>query len=104
MAREHEVRMLTVKPEVTKAVEADLPFRALLDSGATHAVVPFSREMTGLEKVSVTLAGDSKDSKEEWLKTAGGTLVVPPPEGRPDQSSRQQTILPLGALVQTPRL
>ena len=75
MARKHEVRMIEVTPEVTKAVEGGNVPRALLDSGATHAVIPFSGKLEGLERVSVTLAGDSK---EEWLKTAGGTLVVPP--------------------------
>eukprot|EP00439_Symbiodinium_sp_Y106_P029796 s3022_g3.t1 len=98
MARNHEVRMIEVTPEVTKAIEKGDMCRALLDSGATHAVVPFSKDMKGLEKVSVTLAGDSK---EEWLKTAGGTLVVPPQGGDQDPVAPRQTILPLGALVQT---
>ncbi|CAE7436865.1 unnamed protein product [Symbiodinium sp. CCMP2592] len=70
---------------------------ALLDSGATHAVIPFHERLRNLEKVPVTLAGDEK---QEWLRTQGGTLVVPPdplaPAGRP-----VQTILPLGALVES---
>ena len=98
MARNHEVRMIEVTPEVTKAVEGGNVPRALLDSGATHAVIPFSGRLEGLEKVSVTLAGDSK---EEWLKTAGGTLVVPPVDSNQGATQRQQTILPLGALVET---
>ena len=93
MASEHEIRM-------TQVVEGDFacPLQraeALLDSGATHAVVPYKHGMTNLEPVPVTLAGDSKD---EWYRTEGGTLVVPPPElNQPPP----QTILPLGALVQT---
>ena len=100
MARDHEVKMIEVDAEVTKAIESGDTIRALLDSGATHAVVPYSQaqDMKGLERVSVTLAGDSK---EEWFKTNRGTLVVPPPPPGPSTSSRQQTILPLGALVQT---
>ena len=99
MARDHEIKMIEVA-EVTKAGQPSDTIRALLDSGATHAVVPYtqSRGISGLERVSVTLAGDSK---EEWFKTNGGTLVVPPPANGVASSSRQQTILPLGALVQT---
>ncbi|CAE7242537.1 GIP [Symbiodinium sp. CCMP2592] len=48
---------------------------ALLDSGATHAVIPYHTRLQNLEKVPVTLAGDEK---QEWLRTQGGTLVVPP--------------------------
>ena len=50
--------------------------QALLDSGASHAVIPFSKhsEKTSLSEVPVTLAGDSKQT---WFKTDGGTLVVP---------------------------
>ena len=75
MASEHEIRM-------TQVAEGDFacPLQraeALLDSGATHAVVPYKHGMTNLEPVPVTLAGDSKD---EWYRTEGGTLVVPPPE------------------------
>ena len=70
---------------------------ALLDSGATHAVVAFEPGMTGLEKVPVTLAGDAK---QEWLRTREGTLVVPP-EAKPEATKAPvQTILPLGALVE----
>ena len=70
---------------------------ALLDSGATHPVVPFTDGMSGLQRVPVTLAGDSR---EEWYRTKGGTLVVPPIEG-PSSSGKPQTIIPLGALVET---
>ncbi|CAE7236739.1 infB [Symbiodinium sp. CCMP2592] len=53
---------------------------ALLDSGATHAVVPYEQSMGQLDTVPVTLAGDSR---QNWMRTAGGTLVVPPPsQGR----------------------
>ena len=70
---------------------------ALLDSGATHAVVAFEPSMTGLEKVPVTLAGDAK---QEWLRTRGGTLVVPPETKAEATKAPVQTILPLGALVE----
>ena len=70
---------------------------ALLDSGATHAVIPYDPELKNLEKVPVTLAGDAK---QEWWRTQGGTLVVPPPVDRTVESSQGQTILPLGALVE----
>ena len=53
--------------------------------------------MKDLERVGVPLAGDSK---EEWFRTSGGTLVVPPPADGKD-TSKLQTILPFGALVQT---
>ncbi|CAE7733245.1 RE1 [Symbiodinium sp. CCMP2592] len=48
---------------------------ALLESGATHAVIAFHDRLRDLERVPVTLAGDEK---QEWLRTQGGTLVVPP--------------------------
>ncbi|CAE7268499.1 GIP [Symbiodinium microadriaticum] len=70
MTREYEAKMMRFEEERVK-VEAV----ALLDSGATHPVVPFSGDMSGLQKVPVTLAGESK---EEWYRTKGGTLVVPP--------------------------
>ena len=99
LARDHEVRMIRFSAEVGKdTLDVDGDARALLDSGATHAVIPFADKLTNLDKVSVTLAGDSR---EEWYRTAGGTLVVPPVEGRTSESKRLQTILPLGALVQT---
>ena len=71
---------------------------ALLDSGATHAVVPFSPELGELQRVPVTLAGDSK---QEWLKTKGGTLVVPPLKASHGGKGNPQTIVPLGSLVET---
>ncbi|CAE6948806.1 RE1 [Symbiodinium sp. CCMP2592] len=70
---------------------------ALLDSGATHAVVPYRPDLGSLDRVPVTLAGDAK---EEWWRTQGGTLVIPPSQDGSMQASRGQTILPLGALVQ----
>ncbi|CAE7807929.1 unnamed protein product [Symbiodinium sp. CCMP2592] len=77
----------------------DLPAisAALLDSGATHAVVPFGPNLGNLDRVPVTLAGDAK---EEWWRTQGGTLVVPPNQDGSPQAARGQTILPLGALVE----
>ncbi|CAE7449099.1 unnamed protein product, partial [Symbiodinium necroappetens] len=56
MTREYEAKMMRFEEERVK-VEAV----ALLDSGATHPVVPFSGDMSGLQKVPVTLAGESKD-------------------------------------------
>ena len=53
MARDHEIRMIEVNAEITKAMNSREAFRALLDSGATHAVVPYSEMMKGLERVSV---------------------------------------------------
>ena len=96
MAREHEVRMIGLvaeRPPVEE--EASAQVKALLDSGATHAVVPYSHEMGNLERVGVTLAGDSK---EEWFKTHGGTLGIPPPIGEA-AATKPQTILPFGTLV-----
>eukprot|EP00439_Symbiodinium_sp_Y106_P003270 s2292_g1.t1 len=70
---------------------------ALLDSGATHAVIPYDSKLKNLEQVPVTLAGDAK---QNWWRTKGGTLVVPP--GPEDPISKPaQTILPLGALVES---
>ena len=70
---------------------------ALLDSGATHAVIPYNPQLNNLERVPVTLAGDSR---EEWWRTQGGTLVVPPMSGQGTNEPKGQTILPLGALVE----
>ena len=81
----------------TQAGAPDAPV-ALLDSGATHAVIPYESSLTNLERVPVTLAGDAK---QEWWKTAGGTLVVPPGSGTGAGASSTQVILPLGALVET---
>ena len=99
--REHEakanIRVVTldtledIDNRIVKAV-------ALLDSGATHAVIPFRDSLTNLEKVPVTLAGDAK---QEWMRTAGGTLVVPPAPGGGSGEPTLQTILPLGALVES---
>ena len=98
MAQEHEVRMISlVSQDSNLAEKVEVGVRALLDSGATHAVVPYTEGLGNLERVDVTLAGDSK---EEWFKTSGGTLVVPP-STEESNGSKLQTILPLGALVQT---
>ena len=91
MTREYEAKMMRFEEERVK-VEAV----ALLDSGATHPVVPFSGDMSGLQKVPVTLAGELK---EEWYRTKGGTLVVPPGDPSEDKV-KPQTIIPLGALVE----
>ena len=71
---------------------------ALLDSGATHAVIPYNDSLGSLEKVPVTLAGDEK---QEWLRTKGGTLVVPRHSSHTSGVQGPQTILPLGSLVET---
>ncbi|CAE7432602.1 GIP, partial [Symbiodinium necroappetens] len=97
-AQEHELKMLKLADDRSRVlVDDEAQVKALLDSGATHAVVPFKREMRDLERVDVTLAGDLK---EEWFKTSGGTLVVPP-ASEDNGTSKSQTILPFGALVQT---
>ena len=99
LAQEHEVKMIRFTAETgnleSRGVEGS---QALLDSGATHAVIPYGDKMKDLERVAVTLAGDSR---EEWFRTSGGTLVVPPPKDNTLTPARLQTILPLGALVQT---
>ncbi|CAE7759179.1 GIP [Symbiodinium necroappetens] len=92
MTREYEAKMIRFDEDI-----AQVSAVALLDSGATHAVVPFTDTMSGLQRVPVTLAGDSR---EEWYRTKGGTLVVPPLE-ETGVASRPQTILPLGALVES---
>ena len=99
LAQEHEVKMIEFSAEIGK-VDPTLKVgsQALLDSGATHAVIPYEDKLRDLERVAVTLAGDAK---EEWFRTAGGTLVVPPAKACDASSSRFQTILPLGALVQS---
>ena len=91
MTREYEAKMMRFEEEKAKIAPV-----ALLDSGATHPVVPFSGDMSGLQKVPVTLAGESK---EEWYRTKGGTLVVPPSDPSEDKA-KPQTIIPLGALVE----
>ena len=92
---EAEVSMFRVDSEEDKRLVRAL---ALLDSGATHAVIPYSDTLGSLERVPVTLAGDER---QEWLRTRGGTLVVPPPRGSSKKGERPQTILPLGSLVET---
>ena len=97
LAQGHEARACMVESVLKEECGIS---RVLLDTGATHAVVPFDEclKERGLEEVSVTLAGDSKQS---WYRTKGGTLVVPPHEGLVSGSSRSQMILPLGALVES---
>ena len=98
MTQEHDVRMISLGPDETLPKdEPEVQVKALLDSGATHAVVPYSKELGSLERVGVTLAGDSR---EEWFKTDGGTLVIPP-SVEESAKTKPQTILPFGALVQT---
>ena len=46
--------------------QGDSDCRALLDSGATHAVVPYKSDMSGLQRVSVTLAGDQQGGSHAW--------------------------------------
>ena len=77
------------------ALTARIAAVALLDSGATHAVIPYHPTLQDLDSVPVTLAGDAKD---HWWKTRGGTLVVPPPGA--SKTKEIQTILPFGALVE----
>ncbi|CAE6966844.1 GIP [Symbiodinium sp. CCMP2592] len=94
MTRDFGVRTVTTaERELSERIEAV----ALLDSGATHAVIPYNPSLQDLDSVPVTLAGDARD---QWWKTKGGTLVVPP-QGQPANSKELQMILPFGALVQT---
>ena len=97
MAQGYEARACMVDNVLREGCEIS---RVLLDTGATHAVVPSEEglKQKGLEKVSVTLAGDSKQS---WYRTKGGTLVVPPQESSVPGPSQPQMILPLGALVES---
>ena len=93
MTRDFGVRMVHPTP-----ISPRIAAVALLDSGATHAVIPFNANLQDLDTVPVTLAGDSR---EEWWKTRGGTLVVPPQGQRSSSPKDLQMILPLGALVET---
>eukprot|EP00439_Symbiodinium_sp_Y106_P082366 s11_g21.t1 len=95
LARGFDVRTCIVDEVLTAECAVS---RVLLDSGATHPVIPFREELGGLEKVSVTLAGDGK---QQWLRTKGGTLVVPPSPGGPGGAEPPQSIVPLGALVES---
>ena len=67
--------------------------QVLLASGATHPVIPYREGLSGLEQVSVTLAGDER---QKWLRTRGGTLVVPPAPSEA-KTKPPQAILPLGS-------
>ena len=74
MAQNYEARACVVDQVLSSGCEVS---KVLLDSGATHAVIPYGENLRGLEQVSVTLAGDGRQS---WFRTRGGTLVVPPSE------------------------
>ncbi|CAE7756656.1 RE1 [Symbiodinium sp. CCMP2456] len=66
---------------------------ALLDSGATHAVLDLSSvQHQKLEPCTVSLAGDQRQT---WHQTPGGSLVAP----NTAEGHAPQTILPLGCLV-----
>ncbi|CAE7274423.1 GIP [Symbiodinium sp. CCMP2592] len=103
LARDYEVKMIAIGHEANKAMaKDDVHVKALLDSGATHAVVPFRNGMTGLERVPVTLAGDQR---EEWFKTDGGLPKSSvethlPPQGsvepcqKPEEQQPHATALP----------
>ena len=93
MARGFEAKACRVDEMISKECEIN---RVLLDSGATHPVIPFREDLKELEKVSVTLAGDGR---QQWLRTKGGTLVVPPTADAVPGAEPPQTIIPLGALV-----
>ena len=99
MARGFETKAEAKACRVDEVLSAGCAInRVLLDSGATHPVIPYNSSLQDLERVSVTLAGDGK---QQWLRTQGGTLVVPPmPEGS-SSAEPPQTIIPLGALVQS---
>ena len=95
LAQNYEARTCIVDQVLGSGCEVS---RVLLDSGATHAVIPYGETLQGLEPVSVTLAGDGRQS---WYRTRGGTLVVPPSETGDSKTEPPQTILPLGALVES---
>ena len=67
---------------------------ALLDSGATHAVLDAS-SVNGADLIpcTVSLAGDQR---QVWHQTPGGSLVAPGNK----EGSVSQTILPLGCLIE----
>ena len=93
-----EARVLEGRPRV-RAVscvnqEEEQEPTALLDSGATHAVLdPQSSSDQQLVPCTVSLAGDQK---QVWHQTPGGSLVAP----MNAEGSTPQTILPLGCLVE----
>ena len=93
MARGFEAKACRVDEMIFRECEVN---RVLLDSGATHPVIPYREDLKELEKVSVTLAGDGR---QQWLRTKGGTLVVPPLATAAPGADPPQTIVPLGALV-----
>ncbi|OLP94794.1 hypothetical protein AK812_SmicGene23144 [Symbiodinium microadriaticum] len=78
---------------VSGAVEAmNSEQTAVLDSGATHAVLDIaSAEGQDLVPCTVSLAGDQRQT---WKQTPGGSLVAPS-----TGEGTTQTILPLGCLV-----
>ena len=91
-----EARVLDGRPRVravSHAGDAEEEGTALLDSGATHAVLDSSAtKEQALVPCTVSLAGDQK---QVWHQTPGGSLVAPCNE----EGSITQTILPLGLLV-----
>eukprot|EP00439_Symbiodinium_sp_Y106_P083071 s597_g22.t2 len=91
-----EARVLDGRPRVravSHAGDAEEEDTALLDSGATHAVLDSSAtKEQALVPCTVSLAGDQK---QVWHQTPGGSLVAPCNE----EGSITQTILPLGLLV-----
>ncbi|CAE7765514.1 GIP [Symbiodinium sp. CCMP2592] len=93
-----EARVMEGQPRI-RAVEAgggvtEREQTALLDSGATHAVLdPTAVRTTDLSPCMVSLAGDQR---QWWRQTPGGSLVAPAKE----EGGETQTILPLGSLVE----
>eukprot|EP00439_Symbiodinium_sp_Y106_P005521 s9192_g1.t1 len=91
-----EARMLDGRPRVrsiTCGGDEEREDTALLDSGATHAVLDSkATEEQPLVPCTVSLAGDQK---QVWHQTPGGSLVAP----CNGEGGTAQTILPLGLLV-----
>ena len=92
-----EARVLEGRPRIravccdSNQVEEET---ALLDSGATHAVLASGLDPTQeLIPCTVSLAGDQR---QVWRQTPGGSLVAP----SNDEGSAPQTILPLRSLVE----
>ena len=80
----------TVKCEPSECAEQT----ALLDSGATHAVLDVSSvKRSDLIPCTVSLAGDQR---QVWHQTPGGSLVAPANK----EGGTTQTILPLGCLIE----
>ena len=92
-----ESRILEGGPHIRAITGEDLAQderTALLDSGATHAVLDASAvEKSELVPCTASLAGDQRQT---WHQTPGGSLVAPSNR----EASVSQTILPLGCLVE----